>query len=502
MSLTNTHPQYDVALPWWEQMLDTYAGERTVKQAGTKYLPATSGHVQDGYPTASTRGLGDYLAYRLRAQFYDSVDDAVGMLLGVMHSKPATFELPAKMQYLIEQASRREESLEQMLRRVNEQQIVTGRLGLLGDVIDEGSRSGQLYMALYGAKLVQNWDQGKNTALEVEALNMVVLDESAMQRDGETFTWSQRDQYRVLMLGEPAVNQPSLSGFTYRTGTFTDEKQFAATELMTPVVNGKAAAEIPFVFINAVDIAPMPSKPPLMGLSDLSLANYRKSADYNLSLFMQGQDTLVLVGAAGGPSGAEEPVRVGAGAQISIPMPSGKAEFIGVNSKGLSEQRTAIENGLAQAQQFASKLVDSATRERESGSALRIRLATRTATLNRLALAGAYGMQTLLRKMARWIGEDPAAVIVTPNLDFVDDSLPPAELVNLVLAKTNGAPISYETIHTVMETRSMTALTFEEEIAKIKAEAELDKLLKPDPEPANVPGASGGSGGGDTNTDD
>ena len=117
--------------------------------------------------------------------------------------------------------------------------------------------------------------------------------------------------------------------------------------------------------------------------------------------------------------------------------------------------------------------MDTVSRERESGEALNIRVAARTASLKQIALAGAFGLQQSLRQAAKWMGQNPEEVIVTPNLDFVDDNFMPADLVQLTSAKNMGAPISLRTIHDWVREKDVTALDFEEELRLIEEEASL-----------------------------
>ena len=102
---------------------------------------------------------------------------------------------------------------------------------------------------------------------------------------------------------------------------------------------------------------------------------------------------------------------------------------------------------------------------------LRIRVAARTATLNRVALAGAYALESLLKIAAEWAGANPDEVEVRPNLDFVDDIMEGRDLVGLMTAKTLGAPYSLESIHRQMQERGLTDKSFEEELSAIEAES-------------------------------
>lgn len=477
MAVDSKHPLYGEQEPLWEQCRDTHKGEQTVKAKGRTYLSPTSGMVADGMANALAPGSLAYAAYLKRAVLPDLVKDAVNAMLGVMHHKPPTIELPAAMEPLREVSTLRNESLDMLLRRINEEQLITGRLGLLTDIPKSPTAaSGAVqasavtttasdlpYIALYEGEQIINWDDGRRDGIEVQNLNLVVLDETEFERDA-SFEWTEEKKYRVLILGEVNENEPQGTG-TYRVGTFRDGADFSDTDLIEPSFRGKTLSHIPFTFINSADIVADPDQPPLLGLSNLVLTIYRGEADYRQALFMQGQDTLVISG--GGEQDGE--VRIGAGGRLDLPM-GAKAEFIGVTSDGLVELRTSLENDYARGAQKGGQLMDSVSRERESGDALKIRVAARTATLNQIALTGAYGLQHTLRTIAVWIGANPEEVIVTPNLDFVDDNFSPDDLVKMVSARNLGAPISMETIHLWLQAKDVTDLDFEEEVAKIGEE--------------------------------
>ena len=134
MAIDSKHPLYIEFSDDWTTMRDTYAGERIVKEAGAKYLSPTSGMQEDGMTNALASGSLAYTAYKKRAYYPDIVSDAVEAMLGVMHHKPPVIELPPQMESMLESATQDNESLSMLLRRINEEQLTTGRLGLLADL--------------------------------------------------------------------------------------------------------------------------------------------------------------------------------------------------------------------------------------------------------------------------------------------------------------------------------------------------------------------------------
>jgi hypothetical protein len=117
----------------------------------------------------------------------------------------------------------------------------------------------------------------------------------------------------------------------------------------------------------------------------------------------------------------------------------------------------------AEAAHRAGQLIDNRARPFESGEALKVRQSGQSATLTEIAKAGAFGLETILKRMATWIGANPDEVKVAANLDFSLTGMISQELVELMTARSMGAPISLKTIHTLMEERGLTRMTFEDE---------------------------------------
>lgn len=492
MAVDSKHPKYNEFLPDWTMMHDVHKGERKIKEEGDTYLPVTSGQEADGL-NAGQAGQKAYSAYKKRAAFSDVVRSAVEAMVGVMHHKPPVIELPAVMEGMREHATLKNESLEMLLRRINEWQLITGRLGILLDVADNSPVGTLPYVAMYQAATILNWDDGQTGDPLKQNLNFVSLNESENQRV-ENFEWEFVRRHRLLILGDPQDNEGANEGAIYQVAVVEGEQsQFDASLLVTPSLAGKPLDQIPFVFINAKDIVPDPDAPPLLGLANLALTIYRGEADYRQALFMQGQDTLVVIGAV-----EEKSYRVGANASIQLPGgPGNDAKFIGVDSSGLTEMREALENDKKMASEKGGQLMDTTSREKESGDALKIRVAARTATLNQIVLAGAFGLETLLKMAAVWLGANPDEVVVEPNLDFADDELLGKTLVEYMTAKSMGAPFSLESIHNLMREKDLTKLEFKEEIAQIEEEEPLGLGAPDDDLDDGGPGGAG-SDGGDT----
>lgn len=470
MSLADLNPLYAACVEEWTDMRNLYKGERAIKAAGQAYLKPTAGMLLDGMASKEDIGYKNYEAYKMRAVLHDYVKDAVEFYIGLLHQEEANIELPASMEFLRDKATLAGESLQMVLRRINEEQLVTGRIGVLADLPVTPSNEVKAYLALYIAESIINWDDGSFRD-GFNALNLVVLNESGFVRD-ENFNWTAQEKYRVLQLGELAINEAVGAG-VYSQGVF-ESQSYNAADMKPPAIKGQSIDQIPFVFINSKDIVSSPDRPPLIGLGDLVLAIYRGEADYRQTLYMQGQDTLVTMGGVRNPDSGEgedeDAIRTGAGSRIDLEL-GGDAKYIGVSSEGLPEQRTALENDKKRAEIKSGAFVNNNTGgNKESGESIKIRIGATAATLNQIAKAGAGGLQEILRIIAVWIGANPEDVKVTPNLEFADAEANGQDYVYFMTARGMGLPLSLESIHAILVSRGLTKLTFEQEQAKIEEE--------------------------------
>jgi hypothetical protein len=504
MGLESVHPLYAEHQPDWEQLRDAAKGERAVKAKGQKYLPPTSGMILDGLnggvggaaynpaggngggtggtsATLAGKNIGEaaYEAYKLRAVFPEYVKDALEYFMGALHNKSPVIELPEEMEALRTNATPLGEPLEILLQRINLEQLTTGRVGLLLDLPRNPDPANPLpFFALYVAEAIRNWDDNNDSDDLRDALNLVVLDESGMKRTAD-FSWEVETKYRVLQLGELDANEGN-GTVVYKAGVFSSQGAgtvYDESQMITPMFRGKPLTSIPFKFINTKDISPEPDEPPLMSLCRQCFTIYRGEADYRQNLFMQGQDTLVVIGGRQrntlpGEAQAEEPLRTGAGARIDLEL-TGDAKYIGVNSQGLSEQRTALENDRKRCESRSGQLIDATQGDKESGAALKTRVGAQTATLNQIAKTAALALEMLLKQCAEWMGADPEKVKVTPNLEFADYQMAGQDLGNLMTAKRNGAPLSMKSIHRLAVQGNLTNMDYQTEMEEIKAEPPL-----------------------------
>jgi len=455
--IEQTHPDYDRKKPDWDLVDDGYEGEARIKQRGSFYLPVTSGQRALGLgKSGATTNEGQLLydSYLTRANYPSLVRDIANALVGVMNKEPPVIELPDALADMENSATARGEPLHVLIRRIQLYQLLFGRTGILADV--DASRD-LPYLVDYEAARIINWDDEPGIEEAERRTTLVVLDETRNVRDG--FRWEERDKFRALGFDDAGKYAVVIED----GGTRSEE--------IVPVIQGTSLEEIPFVFINSADLVPPPGDVPLLGLARLALTIYRGDADYRQALFMQGQDTLVIIGedTDADTEGDGAQLIVGAGAHINIPNAEGDAKFIGVDGQGLSEMREAQDADFSRAQQYGLQLMSSGAGA-EAAETLKIRVAARTADLVNIAVTSAAGAEQILKLCAEWVGANPDDVRVEANTDFIDETMQSTELLGFMNAKSRGAPLSTKSIHALMRKGDVTQLTFEQEQEAIDEE--------------------------------
>jgi hypothetical protein len=474
MAINDRHPLYVEKVGEWIQMHDTYKGERAIKRKRLEYLPPSEAMIQDGMTTPSSPGWKDYEAYLTRAYFHDVVRDAVKAMIGIMHMKPAVITLPPRLAPMMDKATIQGEGMQMLIRRINEAQLVYGRCGLLVDAPTGVDPFNALpYIAFYDPQRIINWDAGRRDEGR-NILDLVVLDESGYQREG--FTWVSERKHRILTRGSPESlesgwTRPDLMSPYQVCVKVNDMSMPIPDDFITPQIGGRALTDIPFVFIGANDLVPEPDEPPLLGLSNLSLALYRAEADYRSTLFYQGQQTLVIIGGNVSDVDENQQLRIGNKGIIDLRI-GGDAKYIGVSAAGLGEMRQSIANDHEKASSFGVQFMDVGNARGASGEALRIRVAARTTTIQQIAIAAGAGLEQALKMCAKWVGEDPDTVSVVPQTDFADANVAGASLLAFMQAKQLGLPLSLKSLHRMMQLNDMTEMDFEEENDQIEEESE------------------------------
>lgn len=323
-----------------EDVLDTYelietclGGEKSVKDAGEKYLPDPSA---PGDPNGPAR----YKTYLHRAVFFNATKNTVNGLTGQIFAKPPTVIVPdGPLKYVLESPSGDNCSLIQQAKIAVTYCLAYSRGGVLVDFpategavskmeIDEGVIRPTI--TLYKPKNITNWQITNVGAKEI--LTLVVLYElDEVRRSDDEFVVWYVPTYRVLKLTNNGVIQEIWTLDEKGVDYFNKNNQegfgwgkFVKTATFPMLDNsGAPLTEIPFKFFGLANNNAEVETPAIADLASVNIHHYHNSADYEENCFISGQMTVAVVGLTESWLDKVLNKKIVLGSRGGIPLPEG-----------------------------------------------------------------------------------------------------------------------------------------------------------------------------------
>jgi hypothetical protein len=340
-------------------------------------------------------------------------------LTGLVFRKDGKLDLPQDLDYLLVDATGTNLDLHELAKFAVGDVQETGRLGLLVDYpprpefITKEQEEMMQYKARikpYTAESIINWKT--ITVGSKTMLSMVVLRECVDcidEKDG--FNWVEKEQYRVLFLDENGMYNQQI----------WDEQYNVVIDSIVPLdANGQPFMYIPFHFIGSENndwhIDPIP----LYDLAVVNLGHYRNSADYEESIFLNGQPTAIFGGDADIETFKEvygNNIKIGSRMAYYL-GPSAKGEFMQTNPNQLAD--TAMQRKEEQAVAIGARLIAPAG-GRETAEAARIRYGSQNSALHTLVDNVSKGIKRAILDVARFMGVE-VDVEYELNRQFYEDT--------------------------------------------------------------------------------
>jgi hypothetical protein len=473
-----------------ERNRDAVSGERAVKTRRSTYLPVppgmsgqgarfdltTDGHAVDVQDTG-------YSFYLQIAEFPEELGESLQGFQGIIHSKPPTIVLPTAIDYLREDADPTGRSLEKLWQVMTEEILVGGRVALLCDVTEDD----RVVLAPYSVENILNWETKLRGGREV--VEWVVLCERSREpSEDDPFVSVEVVRYRELRLlpdaearerfGHERVYQQRV----WRELPGRNEPQpvsgFAPVRLF-----GRYFPEVPIVVINALDLGWSFGPIPLSPLVKIAMSLYRRSADYNRSIYVKTDPQPYVTGVQ---DEKEVPTRIGGSEIWRFSAPEAKAMYLDIDGDGIPHQRTAIQDDWHRFHLQSAKLLQASETPSESGEAVRRKQAAKHVTLRAVAQNSAEGLEKAIACAAEMLQVPVDEILFKPDLDFSVPKMSGDEATKWSQAKAVGFPISDRSLHEMARQGGATEMTFEEEMEAMEDDAE----RVPPPAPPTTPAAA------------
>lgn len=474
------HPLFKDFKPLWDQIKTCIGGEKPIKDAGTLYLPKPN--PLDLSPENAAR----YEAYKTRAVFHNATGRTVSNMVGQCFAVDPVFTGPDALKPLLEDIDGAGVNAAQQSKKALGHVVAYSRAGLFvdypktagptskKDAEENGIRAKCL---LFEPWRVINWRvlfQGAKSKLSL----VVMSEDYVFQDDG--FLALMGIQYRVLRL----VNN------VYTVEVWRKAVDGGSWELQqdmsgTPIDGaGNPFNEIPFVFIGAEANDSLLEKPLMEDISNVNLAHYRNSADYEESVYLTGQPTPWLSGLTKDWVDDVMKGKIMLGSRSCIPLPENATAGL-LQAAPNSLPKEAMDQKEELMRELGAKLVEAAEVAKTATEA-GIHEAATTSTLSSCCknVSAAYG------RAFRWaaqfenvtVADTPEALTYELNTEFAVSRLTDAEQ-GSILNLWKGGLITFEEARDKLknggvayldDAKAKEQMDLEAESDLAKAQAELD----------------------------
>lgn len=425
------HSDYIEHEPLWDKIRDVIAGQKTIKEKGTEYLPKLGGQSTDQYD-----------AYKKRATFYNATAQTKSAFEGMVFRKEPTIEVPNNLEEIEDDLSLKDESAKGFAKRLVGETIETGRNGILVDfprIEDDGAttraearRNGENpYLTLYTAEEIRNWHvKRENGNTELKAL---ILHEEFENQDGY-FGGDTEEQFRLLHINDDGNYEQQI---WRRSADDDDSSGLYMHEKVVPTMGGEPLDGIPFFFAGVTDTTSQLQKPPLIDLAEVNLSHYRSEADLEHGAHFTALPTIYVIG------GDPEEMEIQVGPESAIIQENEDAEvgMLEYEGKGLSELMKVLDRKLDMMADMGARMVMSREDAADATETIQLKQQGSNSIVANIADTCGMAFERALNLMSRWKSggsvDDPEAN-VSLNTDLLPQTLSPKMLKQLLAALQQG----------------------------------------------------------------
>jgi len=418
MPVNTPHNEYLANKPDWELMRDAIAGERTIKERGTTYLPKLSGQTDE-----------EYNAYRTRAMFFGATGRTHDGLLGAVFRKAPSYELPSRIDAIAKDADLNGTPLEMLAVSLVSEILGVGRVAILTDWPENPvAEQARPYLSLYLTEQITNWRT--RVINDVPVLDQVILYETTDEPAEDGYGTVVKQNYRVLKLDDTSG---SLVYTVEIWEKMKEKEEWFLSETHIPTHRGKPLDWIPITIFSPHDLSPKVEKPPLLDLATVNVSHYRTSADLEHGCHWTAIPTPWVSGLT------DHTTTLHVGGQTAWVLPenaqAGMLEFTGT---GLAALEKRLQEKQANMARLGARLLEDQKRAAETEGSKRLDYSGDNSVLASVANAASEGLTRNLNWANYWAGGGEEEVEFAVNKDFFDNPLGAQDVLHLVAAWQSG----------------------------------------------------------------
>lgn len=389
MPVDTRHPDAIAMSPTWELIRDTIAGERAIKLAGKKYLPALPQQTPE-----------QYAAYQFRALWLGATENTKLAFSGMICRKPPTTTALDSVKAFLDNCDGQGTPFTTFTAAIVDEMVT---LGWGGTLID-WTTSSRPYFVNYWAEQIWNW---KFRSIDgIPRLSMLMLREESSEYSPLTggpppdpYTHPVYEQFREYeLMGEspeelrvivrikraktptPATANQVKSATPNATG---QGREFVTLKEEELTIRGLPVREIPFVPHNCTTNPPfLIPKPFLADIASINIKHYAQTADLENGRHITGVPT-PYIGAEGIPEDTKFPI--GANEAWVFASHEVKVGYLEFSGAGLGELRQGVEEKQKQMAALGARALTPEKASAEAYQTLELRARGESAQLVTLA---------------------------------------------------------------------------------------------------------------------
>lgn len=459
----------EALFPTYDLIAHCLGGSEAVKAQGDKYLPRPDA------ANTTPQNIARYDAYKTRAVFYNITKRTEAGLLGQVFKRDPLIKAPQTLNPVVEDGNGGGIGLTQLSKDATAYAVDYGRCGLFTDypVVTETVSKADLEtgnirptITVHGPKNIVNWRTKKIGSKSV--LCLVVLKED-YEVDDTGFNTEVATQYRELRLTDDGQYSVQLWRAPEPKGT----NFVKYGEPYFPVGgDGKPLDAIPFTFIGSKNNEPSIDPAPLIDLANINVAHYCNSADYEESVYIVGQPTLVVTGLTEEWYKGTMNSNIPFGSRSGLPLPVGAdAKLLQAEPNMIAKE--AMEHKERQMVALGAKIVEQKQVQRTATEASAENSAEES-TLVTIAKNVSAAIKFSLEWCAYFVNVPETEVDFVLNTDFEMARMAPSEVAAVVKQWQDGA-ITFEEMRAVLHKTGVA--TEEDDKAKATIEADAAAAL-------------------------